>query len=279
MKKEQFIDKLKDFVKSLTGYVSTQSKDWNIKGFIDTEQNIYTISQDTKIISKLLEIQLFPKFEEFANTNGFEIVLAEKQNWYPDMSFVSKKDNSIKYALDIKTTYRLKTHKGFCNGFTLGSHGAYFRDRTSNKNVQFPYGEYKAHICLGILYTRTLETDIDETVIVPIQQLQNINSVIKDIEFFVVEKWKIASDKSGSGNTANIGSINCIEDILIGNGVFANLGEHIFDEYWINQGVMQVPNPKKEGTFKKLTSLKEYLKFKEIDENVINISKPKRKTK
>ncbi len=206
-------------------------------------------------------------------------MLAEKQNWYPDMSFVSKIDSSVKYALDIKTTYRLKTHTGFCNGFTLGSHGAYFRDRTSSKNVQFPYGEYKAHICLGILYTRTLETDIDETIVVPLEQLHTINSVIKDIEFFVVEKWKIASDKSGSGNTANIGSINCIEDILKGNGVFAILGENIFDEYWINQGVMQVPNLKKKGTFKKLTTLKEYLKVKDIDEKLINISKSKKKTK
>lgn len=126
MTKEQFIDKFKDFVKSMTDYVSTKAKYWNVKGFIDTEKNIYTISQDTKIISKLLEIQLFPKFKEFADIHGFEVILAEKQNWYPDMSFVSKTDNTIKYALDIKTTYRLKTHKGFCNGFTLGSHGAYF---------------------------------------------------------------------------------------------------------------------------------------------------------
>lgn len=279
MEKEQFINALTNFVKTMKDYISTQSKDWNIKGFIDTEQNIYTISQDTKVISKILEIQLFPKFKEFADANGFEIILAEKQNWYPDMSFVNKKDSSIKYALDIKTTYRLKTHEGFCNGFTLGSHGTYFKDRKSSKNIQFPYGDYKAHICLGILYDRTLETDIDETIIVPIQQLHIINSVIKNIEFFVVEKWKIASDKSGSSNTANIGSIDCIEDILIGNGVFANLGESIFDEYWINHGVMQVPNEKKKGDFKKLTSLKEYLKLKNIDENLINISKPKRKTK
>ncbi|MFP6141968.1 type II restriction endonuclease [Helicobacter pylori] len=42
---------------------------------------------------------------------------------------------------------------------------------------------------------------------------------------------KIASDKGGSGNTANIGSIQYIDDILQGNGVFKNLGEQIFDEY------------------------------------------------
>ncbi|MFP6219702.1 type II restriction endonuclease [Helicobacter pylori] len=32
----------------------------------------------TKIISKILEIQLFPKFKTFAKKNGYEIIIAEK---------------------------------------------------------------------------------------------------------------------------------------------------------------------------------------------------------
>ena len=43
---------------------------------------------------------------------------------------------------------------------------------------------------------------------------------IRQILFFAEEKWKIASDKRGSGNTANIGSIQRISDIITGNGVF-----------------------------------------------------------
>lgn len=34
--------------------------------------------------------------------------------------------------------------------------------------------------------------------------------------------------------------------------MFAKIGEEIFDECWINQGVLQVPDPKKPGKFKKL---------------------------
>ena len=34
--------------------------DWVVKGFIDTYENIYTISADTKVISKLIELMLFP---------------------------------------------------------------------------------------------------------------------------------------------------------------------------------------------------------------------------
>ena len=277
--KDQFKSQLKEFADSLTDYVTTNGGDWKIKGFIDTNKNIFTISSDSKIISKILEIQLFPKFKDFASRIGYNIVLAEKQNWYPDLSFVNKKNPNIKFAVDLKTTYRLSDYQGFCNGFTLGSHGEYFRNRISTKNIQFPYSDYISHICLGVLYTRAKSTDIDETETHNIDDLQTISSVIKDIVFFTEEKWKIASDRGGSGNTANIGSIDYIEDILKGNGVFKNLGEKVFDEYWINQGILQVPDLKKKGSFKKLTKLTEFLDFKGIDKALINTPKPKRKNK
>ena len=279
MTREAFLKKLKEFSTSLTSYVSTNSGDWKVKGFIDTDESVFTVSSDSKIISKILEIQLFPKFKEFADEIDFEIVLAEKQNWYPDLSFVSKDDLSIKFSVDIKTTYRLDEYDGFCNGFTLGSHGEYFRNRESTKNIQFPYGDYKAHFCLGILYTRAISADIDETETLKLDDLQDITSVITDLVFFAEEKWKISSDRGGSGNTANIGSIDYIDDMLEGNGVFIKLGEQIFDEYWINQGVLQVPNPKKPGQFKKLTKLTEFLEFKGMDTDLINPPKPNRKNK
>ncbi len=222
---------------------------------------------------------MFPKFLEFAENAGYEIVLAEHQNWYPDISFVKKSDPTVKFAVDIKTTYRLPEYEDFCNGFTLGSHGAYFRDRTSTKNIQFPYSEYNAHISLGILYTRALSDDIDEIEIHDLSSLTSITSVITDLTFFVEEKWKIASDRSGSGNTANIGSISYISDILTGNGAFAKLGEAVFDEYWINQNVLQVPDPKNPDKFKKLTKLSEYLDFKGMSAELINKPKPRRKAK
>lgn len=277
--KKEFLEKLTEFSKELTDYVSDKVGDWKVKGFIDIEKSVYTISSDTKIISKILEIQLFPKFLEFADKNGYEIQLAEMQNWYPDLSFVNKVDPKIKFAVDIKTTYRLDDYTGFCNGFTLGSHGEYFRKRTSTKNIQFPYAEYTSHICLGILYTRALSTDIDETKILKLDELDKITSVIKDLVFFAEEKWKISSDKGGSGNTANIGSIQYIDDIINGNGVFKNLGEKIFDEYWINQGVLKVPDTSKVGNYKKLTKLTEFLEFKGMNSDKINPVKPKRKNK
>lgn len=267
--KMAFLQKLQVFATTLKDYVSTEDNQWTVKGFIDVFEKIYTISADTKIVSKILEIHLFSKFLEFANQNNFELILAEKQNWYPDISFVSKENHEIKFAVDLKTTYRLEENPKFCNGFTLGSHGEYFINRNSTKNIQFAYNQYFGHYCLGILYSRQTLSNLEEAKVYTLRELKNIPSVIKNFEFFAQEKWKIASDKSGSGNTANIGSITYIEDILQGNGIFTNLGEEYFDEFWKNYGKIIVKKKRKDKNDEteieydaKITDIKTYLQFK-----------------
>jgi len=198
-------------------------------------------------------------------------VLAEKQNWYPDISFVSKTNKDIKFAVDLKTTYRLENNPAFCNGFTLGSHGEYFTNQNSTKNIQFPYNQYFGHYCLGILYSRKALTYLEEATVYAKSDLQQIPSVIAEFEFFAQEKWRIASDKSGSGNTANIGSIIYIADILQGNGIFANLGEELFNEFWQNYGKITFKD-------KKITDLKTYLQFKGKTDDFISQSIVLKKT-
>lgn len=264
--KVNFEKKLKKFVESLSEHISTDDGQWTIKGFIDVFKNVYTISSDTKIISKILEIHIFPKILKFAETEDYKLVLAQHQNYYPDISFVSAKDEKIKFAVDFKTTYRLENPE-YCNGFTLGSHGEYFINRSSRKNIQFPYNEYLGHFCLGIIYTRGENTTINETKSYKIDELKSITSVIKEVQFFVTEKWKIASDKSGSGNTANIGSINNISDIINGNGMFSKLGEKWFDDYWMNYG--KITTTDKFGRTKKITNLETFVSYRKGDVKLV----------
>ena len=195
------------------------------------------------------------------------------------MTFISSENDKIKFAVDLKTTYR---RNGKVAGFTLGSHGAYFKERDKSKNIQFPYNEYTGHYCVGIIYTRAdFDDDLAETEIYKVNELQDnygdekdpikdrkvtsidnlksIVSVIKDFEFFVAPKWKIASDSQGSGNTANIGSIKDIEDLKKGNGVFSKLGEKWFDEYWMNYGTVTMI---KNGKTIKITNIWDFLEFK-----------------
>lgn len=267
--KAQFEAVLKELALTLSGHVSTEDGQWAVKGFIDAFRNVYTISSDTKIVSKILEIHLFPQLLAFAEKHGYAVVLAEHQNYYPDISFVLKADKNVKFAVDFKTTYRNPLKPWLCNGFTLGSHGEYFQKRTSTKNIQFPYGTYLGHFCLGIIYDRAEGATIDETRSTPVEELHSITSVISNIQFFVVEKWKIASDKAGSGNTANIGSIKRIECIIKGNGTFSKLGESWFDEYWMNVGKITIPDPKKTGATKKITTLEEFVTYRGGDTRLI----------
>jgi len=71
------------------------------------------------------------------------------------------------------------------------------------------------------------------TISLDIAELKRILSVIKDIEFILQEKYKIASDRPGSGNTKNIGSTTKIEELRDGTGIFSKYGVEIFDDYWM----------------------------------------------
>lgn len=307
----------KPYQEEISNSLKDEEERWTIKGFIDISKNIYTISNDTKVVSKILELMIFPIILKFARENGYKVVLAAHQNHYPDVTFINKEDK--KYAMDIKTTYR-KSAKAV-NGFTLGAYTGYFRNKNSNKNITFPYSQYEEHFVLGFIYTRdkdfeyllrtyrqkqnkTIEDNIKEILeevveelpvkdtkaekqqlkkfgikkdnswtslrdkikyfietdnfseinvsggYVPLidhyidisrekqrydlNDLKKISSVIKDIEVFLREKWKLASDKPGSGNTKNIGSIRNIKKIIEGLGPFTKFksGKEIFNDYW-----------------------------------------------
>ncbi|WP_373514492.1 type II restriction endonuclease [Persicitalea sp.] len=277
--KLEFKKNLDRFTEELEKYVSTEEGDWSVKGFIDIYKNIYTISSDTKIVSKILEIHIFPQILKFSEKIGYKVILTEHQNYYPDLTFVKKGKEEVKFAVDLKTTYRKKSG---VSSFTLGSHGSYFKERDKKKNIQFPYSQYSGHFCLGVIYTRTdMSDDASETEIFQVQELQedydtpntkvgerevttvknlkSITSVIKDFEFFAAEKWKIASDKQGSGNTANIGATLSIDDLRNENGTFSQLSEEWFDEYWINYGSATMV---KDGKPTKIKTLRDFLEFK-----------------
>lgn len=225
-----------DFQKQLAGMLdefqstlSTPNGEWAVKGFIDVYRNIYTISTDTKVISKIIEIMLFPVIARFAHQNQLRMLLSEHQNHYPDITFISP-DNSL-VALDIKSTYRVNSRT--VSGFTLGSFTGYFRQRETRKNIAFPYGTYAKHFVLGVIYSRS-STVADEREVYTIDDLANISSVTNDFAFLLYEKWRIASDKPGSGNTKNIGSVKRVVDLQNGAGPFSLHGVDVFDDYWTN---------------------------------------------
>lgn len=137
----------------------------------------------------------------------------------------------------------------------------------NGKMKRFPYNSYQGHFCLGIIYERIDSSTIDETKSYKVDDLHSIASVVKSFQFFVAEKWKIASDKGGSGNTANIGSITNIKDIIEGKGMFSKLGETWFDDYWMNYG--KITQTDENGKTKKITSLKDFVHYRGEDISLI----------
>jgi hypothetical protein len=158
---------MKNFRESLLAHfdlfkrtLATDAGDWVVKGFIDVYRNIYTISIDTKVVSKIIELMLFPVISKFASQHGYRMILSEHQNHYPDISFIAPDETKI--ALDLKSTYR--TGAKAVNGFTLGAFTGYFRQRSSNKNITFPYEQYKRHFVLGVIYSRREEINDERRV-------------------------------------------------------------------------------------------------------------------
>lgn len=225
----EFIERLRTAIASFANGMQADDGTWSVKGFIDTRKEIYTISTDTKVLSKIVELYLFPRICQFAKENNLQLQLSREQNSYPDMTFIDKSGNL--FAVDIKSSYR-KTQTAI-NGMTLGSFTGYFRNRSANKNIAHPYDKYKAHVILGVIYSVTSGV-ADERKVYRHDELRSIKSVIKDFEFFVQEKWKIAIDRPGSGNTKNIGSVCEIRKLVNGLGPFARLGEKVFDDYWMH---------------------------------------------
>ena len=70
MNKNELFSALQKEILKFNQVVATEDGDWIVKGFIDIYKNIYTITIDTKVVSKVIEILLIPEFERFAKENN-----------------------------------------------------------------------------------------------------------------------------------------------------------------------------------------------------------------
>ena len=152
MDKQTFQNFLTEEVKLYKSLLETDNNDWIVKGFIDVNRSIYTITNDTKVVSKIIEIILIPQLDGFAKRHGLSMELPSAQNFYPDLTFKDKEGNI--FAVDIKSSYYTDEMK--VNGLTLGSYWGYFRNRNIKKNTNYPYSDYKCHLVLGVLYRQSV---------------------------------------------------------------------------------------------------------------------------
>lgn len=269
MNKDEFIELLQKEVLGYNKIISTENGDWIVKGFIDIYKKVYTISVDTKVISKVIELLLTPVLEDFARKNNLTLETQSKQNFYPDLTFISNKSGE-KFAVDIKSTVKDSGDK--IKSMTLGTYQGYFRNRETSvgESISYPYRDYSCHIVLGVIYAQVSDKP-NEKNIYELSELEKVESVIKDFQFFAQPKYKIASATKGSGNTRNIGSTRNIDELMKGTGIFSKLGEDVFDDYWVY--FVDEQSSREKGMPRPYTNLKTYLEYKERGFDVLHDNK------
>lgn len=220
----KYTDKI---IETITKYLPKNENEWELVGFINKKKEIYTFSNDSKILGRLFEVIVFETLSNSAIELGYRLYESNQQTVYPDFYFV--KPNGRKIAIDVKTTYRRSGNTKF--GFTGGSFTSFMRNGT--KNIVGNYSDYDAHYILGVVYTREPHPTIGK---VDFESLNSIIPCYNNIEAFIQEKYRICGDKKGSGNTDNIGTITStsIEPFIYGAGPFSILGQDVFHDYWVN---------------------------------------------
>lgn len=197
-------------------------------GIIDADNYIHTLGTDSKIIGRLFEMYTQPVLEKIANKNQYLLSTPESQTLYPDFVLMKDRDSKEKIAIDIKTTYVDSDQSTI--KFTLGSYGSYMRNNT--KNIEYKYTDYIKHYVIGFIYKRN--GTAQQSQVFHYDDRESIVSPFYDVQYFIQEKYKIAGDKPGSGNTENIGSFSTKSFLSLknGEGPFNSLGVDVFDLYW-----------------------------------------------
>lgn len=226
------MDNVLDFRSEFERLYEANRVNYEAKGIITADSKVYPIGTDTKVLSSVFELIIRPVVYEVALQNNLVVQEARAQNYYPDFTLMRDETDSQKIAVDVKTTYREK--EGERVKFTLGSYTSFIREVSEAKNIEFPYRQYAEHWIIGFIYKRKSPEEAPAH-IYEVAELEKIPIPFEAVSLFVAQKWKIAGDKAGSGNTTNIGSITgLLEDFQNEAGPFES--EEEFLEYWRGYG-------------------------------------------
>lgn len=231
-------------------YEEMKNVKFGVYGILDTSDKIHTLGTDSKIIGRIFEMYAQLVLENIAKRHGMILTTPKSQTVYPDFIMMSSEFSKEKIAIDIKSTYISSDQSAI--KFTLGSYGSYMRNNT--KNIEYRYTDYSKHYIIGFIYKRNGKAQ--ESEVYNYSDREKIEFPFYDVKYFIQEKYRIAGDRPGSGNTENIGSISTkiFSDFKSGKGPFADLGVDVFDIYWKYY-------PKYRSNEKAYTSLKEFVEW------------------
>lgn len=250
----------RQFFNSLAAHLSEHLERELPRGLITTSGRVFPLPSDTKLLSKVFEVSASPLIQSYSQSHNVEVVEADTQIKYPDFSLRGKILGTPKWvALDLKSSYRKPGNKTI-SGFTLGSCRGSLRQQDSTQYSVFPYSNYSSHWILCVIYSRREFPSQSYS----LDRLKEVPIPFGEIEVYIHEKYRLAVDRLGSGNTANIGSVTKLTDVIAGAGPFAKLGSRIFEDYWKNY--MRREDARQAGLGQQpYKNLKEYLAWQKIN--------------
>lgn len=219
-----------DFGHTAKAYLGGAEALFNIRGFIRDDGLVHPLDTDSKVLATLFEVVVKAKLQQLADDHGFVLECPSEQNYYPDFTLSrTRADGSIeRLAVDVKTTYMNSSRDAV--KFTLGSYTGCIHPDRETKNILYPYSTYAEHWVVGFVYQRAQSA---RNALYSAAELDQVPLPFSSVNLFIQEKWRIAGDKPGSGNTNNIGSLEGPLHLFeSGRALFSSDAE--FLAYWRN---------------------------------------------
>lgn len=166
-------------------------------------------------LANLIEIELREHLvAAAASTPGVEIRLGTERS-YPDLELSGPAFGDTCYAADIKCARRAKSGRTLQSRIALYTGNTYFLWPTLKfSGILRPFDDYAGHLAVLAIYD--FHKDRPER--------------ISNLRMIVHESWRIASTKRASATREYIGSIQDMEQLVVGEGEFSSLEE--FETYW-----------------------------------------------
>ncbi|AXJ11837.1 restriction endonuclease [Arthrobacter sp. PM3] len=247
-------------IATLRSLLPKKREDWQLVGVVNRDKDVYSFGTDSKIIGRAFEIVAAVYIEKLAAALGYSFHESTNQTTYPD--FYLTKPDGRRIGIDVKSTYRSLNGVGQVRSFkfTLGSFTSYLRNDT--KNIEGQYSDYDSHYVLAFLYTRITDYKPMKK---SIHEIDEIPPTYDDVEVVFQEKFRIGGDKTGSGNTDNLATIqsNTAEPFIYGASPFSVLGKEVFDHYWSNHPRNADPDGVKKSLYKNLPAYFDWLSRQE----------------
>lgn len=192
--------------------LTSESELWTL---LETYGHTTGLPKESAALAHIIEVSLVDYLLVHLNALPQAICNRGTTRAYPDLDISAAPFGSGYHAVDIKAARLSRNGKSTGSQITLCTGNTYFKHPgQAYKNMFRPYGEYKSHLDLIVLFTFNA----------------NLPSRVTNLRILVHECWRIASRRRSSTTRRYIGAVTSVSRLAQGQGSFAS--EEAFYEYW-----------------------------------------------